>query len=365
MSIRARFCLSALALLALAAPAHAELVSASGPAFLSPLTGQDPLDLRRNRTQSGLVGGYDEGQQRVVVADNTICVDVLVDASTIGQVFTGNTNPPAGVCPAWLPAGTYDSHLLHLDPAVGGTYTLTGASFTFDGEIAALIVTQSGLLQSDIPFGHAPTWIYSRNELFASRSTEVVDSFYVSAENAFRINVFQIAPGTMDELRVLTIAPDTDGDGVIDREDLCPLDVYDDSDGDTLCDSDDICPLDFDNDIDGDTVCGDEDNCPDDPNEDQYDFDADTFGDVCDEDDDGDDVDDIDDACAETEAGAAADEVGCSLDQECPCDGGWRNHGAYVSCVSHATRDLVWLEVMTSDERSDIVSEAGQSSCGH
>lgn len=35
---------------------------------------------------------------------------------------------------------------------------------------------------------------------------------------------------------------DTDGDGVCDAEDPCPLDNPNDMDGDGVCDSDDICP---------------------------------------------------------------------------------------------------------------------------
>ena len=86
---------------------------------------------------------------------------------------------------------------------------------------------------------------------------------------------------------------DDDGDGVLDTEDNCPLtanadqlDTDDDGDGD-VCDTDD----------DGDGVLDTEDNCPLTANEDQLDTDGDGEGDVCDNDDDGDGVIDTEDNC--------------------------------------------------------------------
>ncbi|MCB0644141.1 MAG: thrombospondin type 3 repeat-containing protein, partial [Phaeodactylibacter sp.] len=101
---------------------------------------------------------------------------------------------------------------------------------------------------------------------------------------------------------------DTDGDGVPDSSDNCPLvansnqadtdsdgvgnkcdncrgvanpdqiDADMDGDGDA-CDS---CPNDPDNDIDGDGICGDIDNCPDSNNPNQADTDSDGVGNKCD-----------------------------------------------------------------------------------
>jgi hypothetical protein len=174
---------------------------------------------------------------------------------------------------------------------------------------------------------------------------------------------------------------DTDGDGTADACDACPDDAENDADGDGFCESDDNCPFvanatqsnvdgdeygdacEPDNDADG--VIDDADNCPLDSNADQADYDGDGVGDVCDADTDGDGVIDADDVCLGTAVGEPVLEDGCSWDQECACEASWKNHGAFTSCVAHATEDLVELGAMTEDEKDAIMSEAGSSSCGH
>ncbi|MEO8701169.1 MAG: amidohydrolase family protein [Kofleriaceae bacterium] len=96
-------------------------------------------------------------------------------------------------------------------------------------------------------------------------------------------------------------ATDSDGDGIADASDKCPM-VFDpirpvdngvqgDSDNDGVGDACDPCPLDPDtstctvvdpNDRDHDGVANDVDNCPDIANTDQADGDSDDKGDVCD-----------------------------------------------------------------------------------
>jgi hypothetical protein len=49
---------------------------------------------------------------------------------------------------------------------------------------------------------------------------------------------------------------------------------------------------------------------------------------------------------------------------DCACDDPWRNHGAYVRCVAQAAGDLVDLDLITEDEKDEIVSVAAQSDCG-
>ena len=85
---------------------------------------------------------------------------------------------------------------------------------------------------------------------------------------------------------------------------------------------------------------------------------------MCDLDLDGDGVVDADDACVPTPQGEVVNATGCSIAQLCPCDNEWKNHGKYVSCVAHTTKDFVDLGLITNGEKDAIVSAAGQSSCG-
>lgn len=84
---------------------------------------------------------------------------------------------------------------------------------------------------------------------------------------------------------------------------------------------------------------------------------------------DGDGVDDGDDLCSDTPLGAAIDGNGCSGAQNiavaAPCDGDWKNHGAYVSTVSHAANAQVAAGLLTEEGAAALVSEAARSDCGH
>ena len=83
---------------------------------------------------------------------------------------------------------------------------------------------------------------------------------------------------------------------------------------------------------------------------------------VTDTDEDG--VLDEDDECPETAPDAPVFENGCSVEQECPCEEAWKNHGAYVSCVAHASEELLELGVITEVEKDALCSAAGRSDCG-
>jgi len=137
-----------------------------------------------------------------------------------------------------------------------------------------------------------------------------------------------------------------------------------DSDSDGICDTIDTCPFDADNDGDEDGVCGDVDNCPGTSNADQADADLDGLGDVCDPDDDNDGVLDVDDICSGTATGEYVNSNGCSIGQQCSITDNWKNHGKYVSCVSHAAEELVEEAVITEEEKDAIVSAAAGSSVG-
>ena len=188
-----------------------------------------------------------------------------------------------------------------------------------------------------------------------------------------------VSDGYADQIYIFA-PPDADGDGIGDDCDACPNDGENDADGDGICEVDDNCPVvananqsDVDSDgigdacepdNDDDGVIDDFDNCPLDHNPDQDDFDGDGDGDICDADTDGDGVVDGQDVCLGTVVGVAVLDNGCSWDQECECDASWKNHGAYVSCVAHATNDLRDAGSITDDEKSDIQSAAGKSDCG-
>ena len=77
---------------------------------------------------------------------------------------------------------------------------------------------------------------------------------------------------------------DSDGDGMFDVTDNCPL-AYNpgqgDADSDGFGDSCDVCIFDAANDEDADGVCGDVDNCPFETNADQADNNGDGVGNAC------------------------------------------------------------------------------------
>ena len=83
----------------------------------------------------------------------------------------------------------------------------------------------------------------------------------------------------------ITYWPDSEGDGVADYQDNCPLDnnpAQEDVDSDEYGDVCDICPQDSNNDRDNDTVCGNIDNCRSVYNPNQSDSDGDGYGNACD-----------------------------------------------------------------------------------
>jgi len=74
---------------------------------------------------------------------------------------------------------------------------------------------------------------------------------------------------------------------------------------------------------------------------------------------------DTDDFCLQTEIGSKIDDNGCSIDDYCPCNEGWKNHGQYVRCVSQTANDFKAQGKITLQDKDEIVSAAGNTNCGH
>ena len=59
------------------------------------------------------------------------------------------------------------------------------------------------------------------------------------------------------------------------------------------------------------------------------------------------------------------DKNGCSGEQRVewlwPCDGEWKNHGKYVSCVAQTAEDYFTAGLITGSEKSEIVSARTKS----
>ena len=86
------------------------------------------------------------------------------------------------------------------------------------------------------------------------------------------------------------------------------------------------------------------------------------IGGSTDADDDG--VDNSVDLCPLTLPGETVDSEGCALSQICTVSDSYKNHGDYVSCVSHEAGAWVVEGLITSEEKDLIVSEAAQSCIG-
>lgn len=85
---------------------------------------------------------------------------------------------------------------------------------------------------------------------------------------------------------------------------------------------------------------------------------------IVDDDNDDDGVPNSDDRCPDTPPGEPVLSNGCSVEQQCPCDAEWENHGQYVTCVVHSANALRDAGLITNARRSALVTAAAHSSCG-
>jgi hypothetical protein len=80
---------------------------------------------------------------------------------------------------------------------------------------------------------------------------------------------------------------------------------------------------------------------------------------------DGDGVPNGRDGCAATLPGWPVDSLGCTILDETPCNGPWRNHKEYVKAIREAAKQLWKQGILTGEERNDLIKQAEASDCGN
>ncbi|MEM8818994.1 MAG: hypothetical protein AAGE90_05645 [Pseudomonadota bacterium] len=173
------------------------------------------LDLRRGATENPAPVGYDE-LQGIEVDSGQVQVDFLLGANlALGDTLTGfplSVGPEAGL---FLPFGLYDSHYISFDPPPGASGTFSDAaapaSFTFDGDIVAIITSNDGFgaaddrqSASDDEFGNAafyPNGVSRRLE----GSGDIIT---LSAVDTISINLLTVVGTNIDAFRVITQSVD-------------------------------------------------------------------------------------------------------------------------------------------------------------
>ena len=93
--------------------------------------------------------------------------------------------------------------------------------------------------------------------------------------------------------------------------------------------------------------------------------DGDGVTDVCDTDVDDDGIDNGMDKCPLTPLNERPVALkGCSINQLCPCKGGWSKHKLYVTCIAHVMKRFKNAGVITGREKCEIQNKAARSACG-
>jgi hypothetical protein len=70
------------------------------------------------------------------------------------------------------------------------------------------------------------------------------------------------------------------------------------------------------------------------------------------------------DHCAGTPSGAPVDRYGCSIEQLCPRNGPWRNHGEYLNHLTAVSTSFVEAGLITDRERRAILVGGAKSAAG-
>jgi len=79
---------------------------------------------------------------------------------------------------------------------------------------------------------------------------------------------------------------------------------------------------------------------------------------------DQDGVPDYRDQCLGTAPNKVVDSSGCAIEQLCPCNGPWRNHGEYVACMKRVTAEFDSAGLIDDAQRRALINHAAQSNCG-
>ncbi|MEO0947489.1 MAG: PEP-CTERM sorting domain-containing protein [Cyanobacteria bacterium J06641_5] len=175
-------------------PAQAAIIGASGNAVIGNGIG---ADLRDGRTENSSVIGFTE--QQSVTIDSPLNVDYLISGDDIGQQLRGVQSPAAN--PLTLGSGTYSSVLLHFDPVGNNGGRVEDATFSFSGDIVAIIANATFLAESDEAFGVASFYQNS-----VSRRSENSDLFTIVAPDTIRLDAFRTSRAFADDLRIITTA---------------------------------------------------------------------------------------------------------------------------------------------------------------
>jgi hypothetical protein len=79
---------------------------------------------------------------------------------------------------------------------------------------------------------------------------------------------------------------------------------------------------------------------------------------------DHDGVPDASDECPNSPLGAIVNVQGCSIEELCPCEGPWRNHGEFVNCMRVVLDDFSQAGLITAEQRRQLFRAAAESDCG-
>jgi len=341
-----------------ACPGSSVVLSVSANGF-GPLSYQwrqasGPISGATSPSLSVTVGSPTDDYSYWVIVSNA-CGSATSDVATIHVVTTG---PSISVQPA--PASVCSGGMAGFSVAATGTGTLIYAwrrngIAIFDGGPYSGVHTPS-LTVSPVLLGELGSYdvkitdlcnaIGSDSALLAFDTTDSDGDGVDDCTDGCPLDPGKIAPG---QCGCGFADVDSDGDGVADCLDGCPTDPNKlvpgvcgcgtpdvDTDGDGVLDCLDNCPLDsnpgqadFDGDSLGDACDPDDDNdgvpdssdnCPPDPNPSQTDTDGDSLGDKCDPDDDNDGVPDGSDNCPLDPNASQTDTDGDSLGDKCDPD---------------------------------------------